>query len=52
MVVRGGTGVVVVVWAKWAKVVKKYKFSVTKEISLRDVTYSMVMIVNNTVLCI
>ena len=36
-----------VVWVKLLKRIKRYKLSVIREISLGDVTYSMVTIVNN-----
>ena len=38
-------------WVKWMKSVKMYKFPVLKYVNLRDIImYSMVMMVNNTVL--
>lgn len=37
-------------WAKWVKRVKRHKLSVMKYVNHRDVIYSLVTIVNNTVL--
>lgn len=40
------------VWAKWAKVIKRYKLPVTGKISPMDIIYRMVIIVSNIVLYI
>ena len=37
-------------WAKWEKVVERYKFPVIRQVSSGNVMYSMVTKVNHTVL--
>ena len=39
-------------WGNWMKEVKRYKLTVIRQVSHRDIMYSIVITVNDTELCI